>query len=344
MKTETFNNLIIESIEAAEKNVEYTSEIMKQVREIKHNKAKFVLRKVWMIAALMILCTTIVYAGVVTLQRIELKNSEDEVVSTVEIVETDENPHLDSHISREELFRYGDSLHGSKEWDGKSFVIIDTTIGYPMGVDIRPVSEYFREYDENLIDSNIILLPEILGDYQFDSVSIHHDVEMPDEEFFEAMMAENSEERFIVKEIETGDIRSISYAYVSLTGNLQMSIHLDVEEKEKFVTMFTSTVENYEVIRVDDIDVFLTESNYMGVSYRTNKTVRLKGINHFKTSWFESDHNISININPDLKFWKRGVEEEIDGEFIETTTYPEDTKEQVIEFSGLLHEFFKINK
>jgi|GEM_PF-3570241 len=344
MKTETFNNLINESIEAVEKEVDYTSDVMKQIKNRKHDKAKRVFKKALMTAAILISCTTIVYAGVITLQKIELKNSEDEVVGTVEIVETDENHHLDSHISREELFRYGDKLHGSHEWENKSFIVIDTTIGYPMGMDLRPNSNHFFEYSEIEIDGDILILPEQLGGYQFSSISIHYDIEYPDEETVNAMIEENDEDRFIVNEIETGDIRGMSYHYNSIEGDLSMAIQLEIEDEPNFFRMFTSMFESYEVITVSDIDVFLTESNYMGVSYRSNKTVRLKGINHFETSWFESDHNMSVNVDPDLKSWNKGIEEEIDGEYIETTTYPENTKEQVINFTELLHEVFKTNE
>jgi len=49
-------------------------------------------------------------------------------------------------------------------------------------------------------------------------------------------------------------------------------------------------------------------------------------------------------VDPDLKAWNKGIEEEIDGEYVETTTYPENTKEQVIIFTELLHEVFKTNE
>ena len=105
--------------------------------------------------------------------------------------------------------------------------------------------------------------------------------------------------------------------------------------------LFTGNLENLEVINMDDIDVFVTESDYMGVAYRNNKTLKLKGVNHFKTTWYDADHNIKVSVNPGLNNSNHEVEEEVNGEYILTTTYPENTKEALMSFTELLHETLK---
>jgi hypothetical protein len=129
----------------------------------------------------------------------------------------------------------------------------------------------------------------------------------------------------------------MSYYYRSIEGDLTMRINLETEDESRF----NIALEDLEVINMDDVDVFVTESDYMGISYKEHRTMKLKGINHFKATWFDSDHKIKVNVNPGLKNSDNEFEEEVNGEYILTTTYPENTKEALISFTELLNDALK---
>jgi hypothetical protein len=116
---------------------------------------------------------------------------------------------------------------------------------------------------------------------------------------------------------------------------MEVSLNLEGESS------FSGVLENLEVIKVDDVDVLVTTSSDMGTTYSSNKVLKHKGINHFEITWFDSNHKMMINVNPDLKNSDDGVEEEVNGEYILTTTYPVNTKEALISFTEHLHEILK---
>lgn len=312
-------------------------ELVNPSNESIEKKDKGVLRKTLIIGFLLISCVSLVYAGVKTLEKRNLTNDQGKIVGSLENEDTDENNHLDSHMTREELFRYGDELSASQEWSNKSFVVIDTEVGYPSGIDVRPISQQINDYREIDLNDDLLILPEVLGDYKFSNLSIHYQADFPDEDAIATMIEDADEERFIVKEIETGEAWSMSYYYKSIEGKLTMRINLEVEEESRI----TGKLENLEVIDIDDVDVYITESDYMGVAYRTNKTLKLKGVNHFKTTWYDAYHKIKVNVNPGLNNSDHEVEEEINGEYILTTTYPENTKEALMSFTEILYETLK---
>ena len=202
---------------------------------------------------------------------------------------------------------------------------------------MRPISQQINNYSDIDPGDDLLILPELLGDYKFSNLSIHYQADFPDENAINTMIEDADEERFIVKEIETGEVWSMSYYYRSIEGELTMRINLEVEEESRI----TGKLENLEIIKINDVDVFITESDYMGVAYKTNKTLKLRGVNHFKTTWYDADHKIKVSVNPGLNNSNHEVEEEVNGEYILTTTYPENTKEALMSFSEHLHEALK---
>ena len=337
MKTEEFNNLINQSVELIDEQKDNKTEIMTRIEEQNIKPIKIFIKKYLIIAAILISCSTTVFAGVHTYKLVELKNEENEVIGTVEVIETDDNHHLDSHVSREELFRYGDSLDCDEKWMDKSFMVIDSWAEYPYNVDVRLESKHVYDHSEVSDIDDSALLPMTLGDYTFASASFSYGVELPEEEDIKAQTDGYSGERFIVTEMESTAIDSISYGYKNKETDLMVWVRINIGDTSNEFTVFTSMLENYEVVKIGDIDVFLTESDYIGISYQATRTIKILGVNHFESTWFEKEKEFMISVEPNM-FSKDRTEKEIDGEMVIVETYPENTKETILELTELIHQ------
>lgn len=350
MKTEEFNNLINQSVESLDDQIDYKTDIMTRIKDENIKPIRLFIKKYLIIAAIIILSSTTVYAGVRTFQLIELKNEENEVIGTVEVIETDENHHLDIHVSREEMIRFGDNLHQSGQWRGKSFIVIDSMSEYPYNVDLSYKSKYITDYSE-LSDLDVsVLLPMTFDDYTFESAAVSYSAEFPEEEEIQLLVSDHEGERFIVSELEAGQINWISYSYnnqqgdtwMAIKDSVSMSVSINIGDTSNEFTVYTSTLENYEVVQISDIDVFLIESDYLGVMYEEDRTIKIVGENHYETTWYEPKREFKVNVEPNSFVFDKEVEreKEIDGEMVIVETYPENTKEVVIEFTELIHQLF----
>ena len=338
MTNEKFNNIVNESIEQLEVQQDYSTNIMTRIKENNIKPIRFFVKRYLIIAAILVAFSTTVYAGVVTYQLIELKNDEDEVIATVEVIDTNENVHLDTHVSMEELFRYGDSLHSDPKWEGKSFVVIDTLATYPMNMDLRPKSEHLFDYDEVSNEEVLKLLPRTIGRFSFNGLSYGYGAEFPDKELVEQLIKDNADERFIVSEIESQSIEWLSYNYMNEEDDLMMSVWLSLDETEKEFSVTTGTLEDYEVVRLSDIEVFLIEPNYKGVTYEEERTIKTIGENYFEALWFEVDKDLKVKIDPRVMLSFDKNEQVVDGETVYLEVYPDNTRELVLEFSEMVHE------
>lgn len=336
MKQERFEDLISRSINEKAVDVDFKSEIMNKIDSRNIRPIRLIVRRTFMLVALFILTSSIIFAGVHTL--IELKNDDNEVIGTVEVIETDENQHLDAHISREEFIRYGDKMHSDPAWEGKSFVVIDTMLDLGSNVDLRPKSEHVRFYDQVLLKDGIVLLPESIDSFEFSGLSIGYSAEFPDKDVIETIIKENPDERFIVKEVETGPMKWVAYSYKSDEIDLEFSIWIEIGDAENAFSYITSTLENYEVFKLNDIEGFLSETKYLGVTYEADRTTRIVGENHFRSAWYEPEIECRVSIKPRLPYIKNRVHEEIDGEMVYLEVYPENTSDIVKELSLLVHE------
>lgn len=247
------------------------------------------------------------------------------------------NPHMDSHISREELFRYGDDLSIDAKWRDKAFVVIDTLLTYPENMDLRPNSVYLTDYDLLKTYDLSILLPNVIGDYTFESASIGYQSEFPEEEDVVLWMTEHENERFIVKEVDSGETGHVSYSYRNSAGDLYQSVHIRFNNSQSKYQSEIDAMKNHQILAMDDKDLYISKSDYIGVTYFENKTRKRFAEHHYVAAWLDSDLDIEVSVCPRNNYNKKNVEKEKDGEIVIVETFPEDTKDRVIDFSKLIH-------
>ncbi len=310
-----FEILIKDSIESVSNNVDFTSAIMKQIDENKYKPKSFVLQKTLIVIAIILLFTTTVYASVSYFGK----------------------SHFDVHVDRAELFKMGDRLSCDPEWEDKSFVVIDTEAKYPINVDTRPLSEDFGHWDGDIVlDEEMSIIPLEMGNFIVSNVGIHYKAEIPSKSEVKKMIKNHRGERFVVEEIETGDVRSISYMFENNKyPDLYFSVWVDlIIDDNQYIEKETR---QHEFIDFDDVTFKLAENEYTGLSYVGDDVIKSIAENHYSVSWHEPEKDYNVLIRPDIANFEEREIVEVDGQKTTLTIYPEDTSEIVIELAKLIH-------
>lgn len=340
MNEKTFNETIIDDIEQIENQSDLTEAIMSRI-ESKQVTIKKTVRHsgIFMFLILMLLTST-AYAAVKVISIIDLKNENNDIVASVELIDSDDNHHLDSHVNMKDLFRFGDKLRSAPEWKDKAFIVVDSQGEYPYNVDVRCKADQFYEYRdiEYLSEiKDIFLLPKHIQDYEFNNAYISYLSEFPSEEFVEEMLKYNAKERFLVSEVGVDSIRSIGYTYKGQENNQSMSVQFMQESENDFLSLNSNLISDYEVVMLDHIEAILVNKKYLGVSYQANDTIKLLGENYYVIMWYDNEKEISVCIEP--RMWTKELKEEIiDGVKVRTETYPIELKDYLIDFSRNLQK------
>lgn len=336
MIKKTFNETIIDDIEQIENQSDLTEAIMSRIESKQVTIRKTVRHSGIFIFLILMLLTSTAYATVKVISIIELKNDENETIASIEVVDSDDNEHLDSHLDREALFRYGDSLRGSSKWMDKAFIVVDSQGKYPYNVDVRLRSDFYRSYSEIEDLEGIYMLPEMISTYKFDQASICYNSDFPNQEMVEKMIQnKENDERFLVSEIDTSSISSVSYTYEDHDTGYSYSVRIIKETESQFKTLNSNLISDYEIIMLEDIEALLINKTYLGVSYFSQETVEILGENFYTCVWYDDQEAVSISIRPFLQ--PESISEEIiDGQRTNIEIYPEDLKASVVSFCKAL--------
>lgn len=338
MKNEKFDSIISQSIDQQDDSIDVTDKVMNSIQKKSLRPNTHFVKRCILLVCVLLTCTTVVFAGVKTFELIELRNEDEEVVSTVEVIDTETNCHLDVHLSKEEFIRYADSISSDPEWVDKSFIVIDTSLEYPVNMDLRPRYKNIYAYDEIKDIAETYLMPETIGDYTFDSLFLSYDAAFPDEKEIEDIISQHPGERFVVAEIESSDICSVTYLYEN--DGLSIEFEIDMDQPHDSFRFFTSTLIDYEVIRMDEMDFFIIEKEYLGVSYGPSDIHKVMGENCYASYWYEQACSARIALRPYMLSEMETLKEAVDGETVIMEVYPEDTKERILNFSKMLHRLF----
>lgn len=310
-----FEILIKDSIESVSNDVDYTTVIMKQINDNKYKPKTFVLQKTLIVIAIILLFTTTVYASMSYFGK----------------------SHFDAHVDRAELFKMGDRLSCNPEWEDKSFVVIDTEAIYPFNVDIRPMSENFGHWDGDIVlDEEMSIIPLKMGNFIVSNVGIHYNAEIPSKSEVKEMVKNHDGERFVVEEIETGDVRSISYRIENNKHpDLYFSVWVElIIDDNQYIEKETR---QHEFIDFDDVTFKLAENEYTGLSYVGDDIIKSIAENHYSVTWYEPDKEYNVYIRPRIDDFEEREIVEVDGQKTTLTIYPKDTNEIVIELAKLIH-------
>jgi hypothetical protein len=259
---------------------------------------------------------------------------------------SDENPNT-SNVLEETVEIYSEGMDvmdremtlalNSSQWQGKSFILIDTSLDYPENMAYGNRSTFEKDYDALSTEDINYLLPYDFSSYEFDSINILYTSNTLDAEAVNTLIKSHPDERFIIEEIES-DQMMIDYTYRSVEENLLIRVNLNFEFIENIFSFLRNDDKSYKTISLEGFNTLLIESNALGYTYRDHKGIKVVGINHYQSSWYEPKINARITIKPYKLLGGVNKQEKVDGELVELDIYPEGTKDVMIHVTQALHD------
>lgn len=338
MKTEQFEAIIKTSIHHLESEINITEAVLKQVNQKKKGKKSLTYRtrKYLIVALLFLSCSSIIFAGVMNIRSIDLKNENDEVIGTVDVIPVDKIPHLEVHLDKEEFIRFGDSVSSSEEMHGKSFLSIDTTAPYPYNMDMH-VAPVQYDYYEDILNLDLeYILPESFGAFEFLNLSLNGFIEFPEKEVVDKLIAEHPNERFFAVEQSYEEFSWMNYNYYDEKQGLNIDVQIDFDDYLDQFNLYEHEDLAYEIVKIGNIEGILAKDEYAGVTYETDGAVKIKAENLYITKWLEPEKEILVRVKP-LMFGFDNIETDEEGNTYYLTIYPENMKSVILDLSEEIH-------
>jgi len=341
MTTDKFNQLINQSIDSVDRDLDMKEKIMANLEGKSHKRSKKTLRRTLLIAALFTLLSTTVFAGVllvtgVIFTDLDLKGDNDEVVASLRVYNEYEMG-KEFKDERDPAFdAFHDDLNKSRP-HLRDYGIIDTRGDYPR---LRLYSQRGKTFSSyHALESYLshYLLPDRFGDYIFESAHESRENLRYSKEEIQEFADQNPGQDFVVVDLKLGGPERISYHYLHTETGDRLYVFLNFGLNNDKLSYVSKEPGDYEVIKINDLDVVLGHQVNGGSTKQGGEWIEIINKNNYFTTSYIPEKDLKVNVRFHVDYSKK--KQVIDGEEVYVATYPENMRDIIITYTEMVHNF-----
>lgn len=321
MNNQHIKSLLSEHLNKPNFDVDLTGNIMLKINEKPRNRNSS--KKIILIAALLVLLTSVAYAAIVTI--IDLKNNSGSTDLQINIVDSP-TPMIEKSVFVD--FDYEDIPVELRERPALTLYIED-----PTQFIHHHGSYYIDDYDDLLNTTDMTYdLPNSIESYIFSRALVGYMTIMPTQEELNEIAKMHPEEKFFTFELDYSHVVVDHYEYSS--NGLCYTIQPTASITERYY--HEDNLVNYEVINLSTTEAFVMERDNIDFTVdQSGNKIEREYTNNYQIFWKDGDYEYLIrpsrsNVEyPDFKDRTKG-------------RFPEQTKNDLIELATFINAY--INK
>lgn len=318
MNNQQIKSLLTEHLNKPAFNVDMAVSIMNRI----HTPKRMTMRRMLLIAALFALLASATYAAVISI--IELKNKDGSTDFEIAITENSsaEDIKIASPVTQFEDFDTNDIPEELKDKP-----CITLSIEDPTKYNIHNTSYFINEYDEMTKILDPTFMPDAFGEFTFERVLLVYSINIPSQETLNTIASNHPSKKyhtFALTYDEVG-VSFYEYMYQDLRYTVQLTPNIDDRTYDQ------DQLKQHEVISLGATEAFVIIRDNLDFYFdKDGKSITKTYENNYQILWKQGDYEYSIrpshrNVDyPDFKDRSIG-------------SYPEETKDQLIQFATLIH-------